>query len=190
MWQMSKLTSRIAAVGLLVAAIAAPLFGVLLPVIQRFQDLSEAIEEQRQQLGSYLAVADQQADLRALEQQRRAELGLGEFLAGNGELAVQASLQTALSGIAQASGVRLRSTRKLAERERGPVRLAGMGLNLTAEIEGLQKLLHGIETARPYLFVEAADLSPLGGANPPLNVPRLIEIRLDIFAALDRSDQP
>ena len=135
------------------------------------------------------AVAAQGANLRPLEQQRQAELALGEFLPGDSELAVQANLQTTLTGLAQASGVRIRSARKLPERERAPFKLVGMGLNLTTDIANVQKILYAIETARPYLFVESLDISPLGGANPPPGQ-RMLEVRLDVFAAPQRRELP
>jgi general secretion pathway protein M len=189
MRRMSKTVSRIAALGLLAGVLAVLVLGVAMPIVQRFQDLAQAIEDQRLQRDQYGAVAAQGANLRTLEQQRQAELALGEFLPGDSELAVQASLQTTLTGLAQASGVRIRSARKLPERERAPFKLAGMGLNLTTDVASVQKILHAIETARPYLFVEALDISPLGGANPPPGQ-RMLEVRLDVFAAPQRKEQP
>jgi general secretion pathway protein M len=188
MWRMSKTMSRVAAVGLLAAVFAILVLGVAKPIVHRFQELAQAIDEQRQQREQYGAIAAQAANVRLLEQQRQAELALGEFLTGDSEIAMQANLQTAVTGMAQASGLRIRSARKLPERERPPFRLIGMGINLTADIESVQKILYAIETARPYLLVEAADISPLGGANPPPGR-RMLEVRLDIFAA-PRREQP
>jgi Tfp pilus assembly protein PilO len=185
MWRMSKTMSRIVALGLLAAALALPVLGVAMPVMHRFQDLAQAIEDQRLQLDQYNVVAAQGANLRQLEQQHQAELAFGEFLPGDSELVVQSNLQTTLTNLAQASGVRIRSARKLPERERAPFKLVGMGINLTTDIGNVQKILHAIETARPYLFVEALDISPLGGANPPPGQ-RMLEVRLDIFAAPQR----
>jgi general secretion pathway protein M len=188
MWIMSKTMSRVAALGLLAAALAFVALGVVKPIVGRFQELAQAIDEQREQLEQYGAVAAQAATVRHLEQQRQTELALGEFLSGESETAMQSALQTTLTGMAQASGLRIRSARKLPERERPPFRLIGMGINVTADIESVQKVLYAIETARPYLFVEAADISPLGGANPPPGR-RMLEVRLDVFAA-PRREQP
>jgi general secretion pathway protein M len=186
--RMSKTVSRIAALGLLAAVLALLVLGVAMPIAQRFQALAQAIEDQRLQLDQYGAVAAQGANLRTLEQQRQAEFALNEFVPGDSDLAAQANLQTTLIGLAQASGVRVRSARKLPERERAPFKLVGMGLNLTTDIANVQKVLYAIETARPYLFVEAVDISPLGGANPPPGQ-RMLEVRLDIFAAPPRKEQ-
>jgi general secretion pathway protein M len=189
MWRMSKTMSRIAAVGLLAATVAVLVLWVALPIAQRFQELAQAIEDQRRQLEQYTAFAGQDASVRTLEQRRQAELALTEFLAGENELVVQANLQTTVTGVAQASGIRIRSARKLPERERAPFKLTGLGVNLTADIENLQRLLHALETARPYLFIEAANIAPLGGANPPAGTRPLLEVRLDIFAAAHRREQ-
>jgi general secretion pathway protein M len=189
MWRMSKTMSRIAALGLLAGVLVILLFWVALPIMQRFQDLAQAIDEQRRQLDQYTAMAAQQASVRTFEQRRQEELALGEFLVGENDLVAQANLQTTVSGIAQASDIRIRSARKLPERERAPFKLAGLGINLTADVDSLQRFLHVIETKRPYLFVEAANIAPLGGANPPAGARPLLEVRLDIFAAPHRREQ-
>ena len=190
MWRMSKPMRRMAAVGLLAAVLAVLMFGVAMPIVQRFEELAQSMEDQYRQLEEFTAAAAQETSVRTLEQRRQAEFTLGEFLPGQSELVVQANLQTTLTGIAQASGVRIRSARKLPDRERGPFKLTGVGINLTTDIESLQKLLYAIETARPYLLVEAADVSPLGGVSPAPGGPPLLEVRLDIFAALHRKEQP
>jgi general secretion pathway protein M len=189
MWRMSKTMSRIAALGLLAGVLAILLLWVALPTVQRFQDLAQAIEDQQRQLEQYAAIAAQQTNVRTFEQRRQAELALGEFLAGDNDLVVQANLQTTVTGIAQASDIRIRSARKLSERERAPFKLTGLGVNLTADVDSLQRFLHAIETTRPYLFVEAANIAPLGGANPPPGARPMLEVRLDIFAATHRRDQ-
>jgi general secretion pathway protein M len=189
MWQMSKTTSRIAALGLLAAVLTLVVLWVAMPIVQRFQELVQSIEQQRGELEQYTAFAAQAASVRTLEQRRQAELARGEFLPGDNEQVIQTNLQNAVSGIAQASNIRIRSARKLSERERAPFKLAGLGINLTSDIEALQKFLHAIETARPYLFVEAASISPLGGTNPTPGARPMHEIRLDIYAVAHRREQ-
>jgi general secretion pathway protein M len=186
---MSKTMSRIAALGLLAAIFAMALLWIVLPIMHRFQDLAQAIEDQQQQLAQYTAMASQQTSVRPLEQRRQSELALGEFLAGENDLVVQANLQTTVTGIAQANEVRIRSARRLPERERAPFKLSGLGINLTTDIENLQRFLYAIETTRPYLFIEAANFAPLGGANPAPGARPMLEVRLDIFAAAHRRDQ-
>jgi general secretion pathway protein M len=189
MWRMSKTMSRIAALGLLAGVLVVLLLWVALPIVQRFQGLSQAIEEQQRQLEQYAAMASQQTSVRSFEQRRQEELALGEFLAGENDLVIQSNLQAAVTGIAQANEIRIRSARKLPERERAPFKLAGLGISLTADVDSLQRFLYAIETKRPYLFVESANIAPLGGANPPAGARPLLEVRLDIFAAQHRREQ-
>ena len=189
MWRMSKSMRRTAAFGLLVAVLAVLTFGVAKPIVHRFAELVASIEEQQQQLEQFTAAAAQDVTVRSLEQRRVAEFALGEFLPGDSETAVQTNLQTTVAGIAQANGVRILSARRLPERERAPFKLAGLGISLVTDIGSLQKLLHAIETGRPYLFVEAADISSQG-ANATREGPPLMEVRLDIFAVQHRKDRP
>jgi Tfp pilus assembly protein PilO len=190
MWRMSKPMSRAAAIALLVAVLAVLAFGIVLPIVQGFDDRAQSVEGQRQELAEYLAVAGQDASVRNLEQRRQAELALGEFLPGDSELVAQADLQSKLNNFAQTSGLRIRSARKLPDRERGSVKTMGMGISLTADIESVVKFLYAIETARPYLLVEAAEISPMGGANPATVGPHMLEVRLDIYAAVQRTASP
>jgi hypothetical protein len=190
MRRMSKPIRQTAALGLLTAVLAALIFGLAMPIVQRFEELVSSVEDQHRQLEQFTAVAAQEARVRALEQRRQAELALDEFLPGQNELAAQANLQSTLAGLAQANGLRILSARKLPDRERAPFKLTGVGINLTTDIEGLQKLLYAIETARPYLFVEVADVASMGGASPARSGPPPLEVRLDIFAAPHRRERP
>jgi len=190
MWRMSKSMRRTAALGLLAAVFAVLIFGVAMPIVQRFEGLAQAIEDQQRQLEQFTAAAAQEATVRSFEQRRVAEFALGEFLPGDSEHVVHANLQNTVTGIAQANGIRLLSARRLPDRERAPFKLTGLGITLVTDIESLQKLLHAIETARPYLFVEAADISSQGGGNLAREGPPLIEARLDIFAVQHRKDRP
>src|SRR5262245_1469611 len=191
MWRMSKSLRRTAALGLLVAVLAVLTLGVAMPNGQRFEGRVATIEEQQRQLEQFTAAADQEATVRSLEQRRAAEFALGEFLPGDSEQGVQTNLQTTIAGIAQANGVRILSARRLPDRERAPFKLTGVGISVVTDIESCQKLLHAIETGRPYLLVEAADISSQGGgANVTREGPPLIEARLDIFAVQRRKDRP
>ena len=190
MWRMSKSMRRTAALGLLAAVLAVLLFGVAMPIVQRFVELARSMEDQQRQLEQFTAAAAQELTVRSLEQRRVAEFALGEFVPGDSEQVVQANLQTTVAGIAQANGVRILSARRLSDRERAPFKLTGVGITLVTDIESLQKLLYAIETGRPYLFVEAADISSQGGANPTREGLPLMEVRLDIFAVQHRKDRP
>ncbi|HEX2257056.1 MAG TPA: type II secretion system protein GspM [Afifellaceae bacterium] len=189
MRRLSKSASRLAALTLLAMALAALALGVAMPLAQRFDALALSLEEQRLQLRDYAAFAAQQPQLEALEERHRAELERGEFLAGEGELEWRFNLQGVLTKLAEESGVRISSARQLPDGERGAFKLVGMGLNLTSDIETVQGFLHAVEAARPYLFVESADISPLGGGGQGSG-PRLLEVRLDIFAAPLGSAEP
>jgi general secretion pathway protein M len=188
--RLPKSMSRLAAVALLAGAVAILVSGVVLPIVQRFQELSVALAEERRQLRDYAAFAERQPALEALEERHRAEREQGEFLEGEDEHAWRSSLQGVLTRLAEESGVRISSARPLPDRERGPFTLVGMGLSLTTDIETVQSFLYSVETARPYLFIESADISPLGGIGRAASGPPMLEVRLDVFAAPRRGEAP
>lgn len=190
MGRLPRKVSRLAALGLLVAVVAVLTFGVALPITQLVQELSQALEDERRQLREYRAFAAQDSELAGIEKRYRAALAIGEFLSGETESEHRSNLQAMLGGLAEEAGISITGARPLPDRERGAFKLVGMGVNLTTDIEGAQKLLYAIETAKPYLFVESADISSVGGAGSASAGPRLLEVRLDVFAVPQQSEQP
>jgi hypothetical protein len=186
MWQLSKPIRRFVALALLAVSIAIAVLWIALPLAAQFQELNDGIADQRRQLAQYTGFAAMAQDLRATEQRRRDALALGEFLAGDDEPAAQTQLQTTVTALAQAGRIRILSARKLPVRERAPLRFVGLGMTLTADIEHMQRFLHALESARPYLFVDTASIAPLGGANPGPTVRPLLEVRLDVYGAWRR----
>jgi len=117
----------------------------------------------------------------------RAASESGAYLKGESDAIRAASLQTFMSDLAGANGVRLNSTRPLPPRDRDQVRLAGTRVQFTADIEQLREILYAIESTQPFLFVEAVHVRPVSAlAQRDPEYGGLLDVRLDVLGALPR----
>jgi hypothetical protein len=185
MRQLPRAVRRIAAILLLGGVVAS--IGVLIvnPLVVYLAGVRERIANERVMLARFTALAAQEREARELGR-RRAEINAdSEFVEGNSEAIQLASLQSLLAAITANNGLRVRSARTLPARERGELRLIGVRIQLHAEIGPLQRTLHEIEAKRPFLIIEAVQISQLSGGDGADPV-GLLEARLDVFGAVLR----
>ena len=179
--------SKVFALVLLAGAALLVFTLVIEPLIERYTGAQERIAEQRALLGRLNAAASQASGAKTSEKQPHpAALGV-VFLPGTSDAIRVAELQSALSRIAEAEGVQLKSTRSLPPREREAVRMLGVEARLSASIEQLQKILYKLETQRPLLFIEGLQITPLAaltGSKEPANA--TLEVRIDVLGAAER----
>ena len=142
---LSRPVRQRAAVGLLVAAVVLIASLTVLPVAARIGELSEQIENERLLLGRFVAMAALQDKLSEMQNAGRAASESGAYLKGESDAIRAASLQTFLSDLAGANGVRLNSTRPLPPRDRDELRLVGTRVQFIADIEQLREMLYSIE---------------------------------------------
>ena len=160
MIQLSPPASRIVAVGLLLAVVAAAYSLFVAPLWRTFADNSERIAEQRDLLQRYqraAASADQLSD-RLAALRKRPVSGEG-YLQGDNESLVAAQLQSRIRSVVQESGSKLTSTQVLAGIDEAGFRRIGVRVTMSADISDLQKVLHSLESDRPYLFLDNVDIT-------------------------------
>jgi general secretion pathway protein M len=187
MQPLSPHVRQIAAVGLLLAVLALIASVTILPVAARIGELSDQIESERSLLGRFVAMAALQDKLSEMQNAGRAASESGAYLKGESDAIRAAGLQTFMSDLAGANGVRLNSTRPLPPRERDELRLVGTRVQFTADIEQLREMLYSIESTQPFLFVEAVQVRPVSAlAQRDPEFGGLLDVRLDVFGALPR----
>lgn len=182
---LSRPVRQIAACALLVIAVALVALVTVVPFAGRVAELRDQIGAERVLLGRFAAVAAQQGQAAEHDRIGRSAVESGAYLKGESEPLKVAALQTALAGLAAANGVRFHSTRALSGRERDEVRLIGVRVQFTAEIEQVRALLHRIETHRPFLFIEGVQIQPVSpfSQRDPEQV-GVLDVRLDVFGAM------
>lgn len=180
---LSKGLRRLVAVGLL--GLVAGCVGLLVvaPLWGHVADLKDRIDQERMMMSRLTAAASDDSARQVLEQQTKAAKAAGLFIEGESESIRLATLQSNLSSIAAANGVKLRSSRNLPGRERGDLRLVGVQLQLAAPIEKLQKMLLDIEQSKPSLFVDSLQVTPVTLSRVvDDDQPGLLDARFDVFA--------
>jgi general secretion pathway protein M len=187
MQPLSRPVRQLAAVGLLLAVVVLIASLTILPVAARIGELSELIEGERRLLGRFVAMAALQEKLGEMQNAGRAASESGAYLKGESDAIRAASLQSFMSDLAGANGVRLNSTRPLPPRDRDEVRMVGTRVQFIADIEQLREILYSIESTQPFLFVEAVQVRPVSAlAQRDPEYGGLLDVRLDVFGALPR----
>jgi general secretion pathway protein M len=160
---------------------------VVMPVQGFFAERRAQIADQRMLLARFAAIAAQQPRIQAAAQEADAQVEQGEFLVGTNEGVIVADLQTRLKTMAEAAGTRLRSVQSLPPKTREEVRYVGARLDVYGPLAAIQRTLYAVESAQPYLFVDAAavraapSVNPAALANSTAQEP-VIDAQLDVFA--------
>jgi general secretion pathway protein M len=167
-------------------AAAAAVFGfVILPIREFFADRDAHIAEQRLQIARLEGIASQDANVRAMARQVDNEAQKGEFLAGTSEGLISAELQTRLKGFAESAGAHVRSVQNLPAKDIGQIKYSGSRTEIYGNIQAIRKAIHGIEGARPYLFIANASIKQaLSTGRPNSAEEPVIQAQLDVFAPM------
>jgi general secretion pathway protein M len=177
---------QLAAVFLLLAVVALSWFLGVLPLSAHFQHLREQIETARSTLGRFSAVAALQDRLAETQRAARAASASAAYLKGEGDQIKSANLQTLLSTIASENGVRLTSTRALTPIERTELRLIGVRVQFTANIEQLREILYAAESKQPFLFVDGLQVRTISAMAHDPEHAGILDVRLDVYGAAPR----
>ncbi|MBV9970183.1 MAG: hypothetical protein JO228_09380 [Xanthobacteraceae bacterium] len=185
-WTRSKRTRGAMFVMAHVATLAMIIDLVVLPIREFFAERDAHIAEQRTQLARLEGITSQEANLRAMAREVDVETRKGEFLIGSSDGLISAELQTHIKAITESAGAHVRSAQNLPLKAVGQIKYSGSRVDIVGNIQALRKAIHGIEGARPYLFVTTADMKlalPAGrpnGAEEPA-----IQAQIDVFAPME-----
>lgn len=145
---------RWVALGLLVVALLILFKLTVAPLWQRYQALTPAIAEQREQLQRYQRLAAEAPQLQARLQALRDNAPFSDYLLSGASSALAAAeLQQRLQNLAQEQNGRVLSTRVIRQQQSGDFEQVVINARLQIDLAGLQGLLQGLETQTPYLYV-------------------------------------
>lgn len=161
-----------------------------MPTKDFFAERDMRIANQKSLLQRLESLAAREGEIEQLIAKVNTDLNQGEFLDGTNHGTIAADLQTKLKSIAEGSGARLMSAQSLAPGSTNGPRSVGVRIDLLGTHAAIQRTIHTIETAKPYLFVTTATLKqPAGNAAlNPANEPQ-IEARLELVGQL-KADRP
>ena len=149
------------------------------PIFAHVAELSSHIEQERNLLSRLSSVAATQPAATDAGKIPDREAYAGLFLQGESEGIRLASLQSRLSEIFAANGVKLRSARNLPAKERDDLHLLGVQLQFAAPVERLQAILLAIEEQKPLLLIESLQVTPLAATSEEER--GNLETRVDVF---------
>ncbi len=151
--------SRAAALLLLAAVLAVAYVWIVEPIAAAYANTEAAIADTRDLLERYdrLAAArtSLEAQLAAIEQKPDTA---AYYLSGATDALAAASLQARVTALVEGSGATLLSIQTLTSAEDGGLRRVAIRLQMTAEIAPLVRVLHGLESGIPLLFVDNLEL--------------------------------
>lgn len=178
------LARRAAALAILAGVLATVWIGLVRPITRRIDDAEQEALRAEEAIDRYATINSAQeriaADValasEALDQQQ-------DVLEPIGEAAGGAQLQQVLQEVVEARGGGLRSIRVLPSEDGGVFVKLGLQVDLTTTTAGMLRILNDIETHRPRLFIESANIRSMTnparkGAQPE---PRAT-LKLDVVA--------
>lgn len=180
--RISKPVRQFVALSLLAAAIVGFWSFVWTPVTTTIAGQDAKIVEQREVLGRLLSAEALAGEATVLDQKSKS-LDIGKLLLqGDSDPLRTAGLQTALTTVVTAHGLRLKSTRALPARGTESVRLVGIQAQFQATLEQLQKILLALESSEPILVIEGLRVVGASGAASATSEAPL-DINIDVFGA-------
>ncbi|MGL4397054.1 MAG: type II secretion system protein GspM [Hyphomicrobium sp.] len=177
--QLSKPVRQFVAIGLLVATILAVWSFVVAPVTASLTGLHSQIVAQREVLGRLLAAEGANQDAQSVAEKADA-LGMDRLaIKGDNDALRTAALQSTLTDLLAAQGVRIRSARAISARETSGVRLIGVQAQFVATLEQVQQFLLSVESAELLLFAQTLRLSNGPSTDAQSEAP--LEVSIEIF---------
>ena len=153
-----SMPSRALALGLLGLLAAVVWIGTVDPITSRYYENDQAITDGIRLLAGFKSVIAQGGQGGAQLTASDLERYRGDFLTGPEDSIILADLQTRLRSLITARHAELSTARALPVKSRDGLEYLGLALQIRAEMKSIQEVLHAIETERPLLFVERADL--------------------------------
>ena len=157
--------SRVVALLLLAAVLAAAYVWIVGPIAGAYADTEAAIADAHELLERYDRLASArpslEAQLAAIEQKPDTA---AYYLDGATDALAAASLQARVTALVEGSGATLLSIQTLTTTEDRGLRRVAIRLQMTAEIGPLVRVLHGLETGVPLLFVDNLEVQSQAAA--------------------------
>ena len=184
----AKPVRQFAALALLAGVLAVAWFAAIAPVLNTILALDTEIADKRAALGALRATDDLERRARTLGERAQSLDQKTMTLPGDGAAVQSANLQGALAGIAGTHGLRLKSTRTLAARDSGPLRLIGVAAAFDAPPDKLSDLLGAIDAHTPRLVVSGIRIVPAApGAPDAADTGATLETEIEVYAPAGRS---
>lgn len=152
---------RLLAVALLLTLAASAWYGPALAMVSAHHRYDEELANATLRLEKFRVIAAGKAKIeRQLASRGQAGLAKAYQLQGGSQALAAAALQDHVRSLVQQAGGKLKTTNPMpGEIEAGLTRI-GVSARMTLDVQGLQTMLHGIETGTPLVFVDKLTVRP------------------------------
>jgi general secretion pathway protein M len=154
MIQLSPKQSKAAALAILALAVLLVIGAIALPVWLLNQRYEGAVDDAATRLERYSRIVGMRDGVIKKTLEVKALEGAHHFLKSASPSLSAAELQEQAKVILDANGGKLNSIQILPHRDEGQYRQVSVSLQLNAPLSSVKAMLHALESARPYLFVD------------------------------------
>lgn len=154
MTQLTPAQSKAAALALLLAVLALAAAAVATPLWLLNRRYDAALEDATTRLQRYARIAGMREGLQKKAIQVNALGKTPHFLKSASPALAAAELQEQARVVLEANGGKLNSIQILPPKDEGAYRQVSVSMQLTTPLSGLKAMLHALESARPYLFID------------------------------------
>ena len=178
------LASRAVALAILFLLIGGVYLLIADPLLSEYQLESDSVDDLTAALVRYRAAGLQlparEATLKSLQSDDSAREG---FLQGGNDNLIAGNIQTRIKSVAESAHGELRSTQILPATDDGKLHRIAIRAQMTVTLEAAQKVIYGIESGTPYLFIDNLTMNARTGprvrAEEDLNP--LIDMQFDVY---------
>lgn len=182
-----SVSSRRLALALAILLALMLLATITVPVWWLHQRYDTAEQDFRGKLARFQAMAAQHGEYAKTLEALKARNGRRFYLKASAINLAGAEVQELVRAAVESNGARLGSIQIGQPREEGGHRAVPVSVNLVANVQSLQRLLHALETQTPFLFIDSMTLRtavfrgfrPNPGVEPDINV----QIEVSAFMA-------
>ena len=191
-----KFPRCLSALAVLLGLLLILVLALVLPWQEQMGKYDEAIERRNRQLSGYLRVIGTLPALQARLDSARASREQDAFyLAATDSSLGGIALQRRIEALVAASGGSLTSIQILPSQAEGSATRIGVRLRFMGATEALQKLLYGIESNQPALFIGTSNIRALrrqsrripGRKQQPKNTLSDLNVNLDVHGYIRRA---
>ena len=179
---MTPRQSRMLALLLLLAVLAAAVAAIAIPAMQLHAYYQSAIDQRVDRLSREQHIISMapalQKQMVQLQQLNPARF----YLRNNNPVLAAAEIQENAKHLIDANGGKLLSMNILPPKDEGQLTRVGVNVQLTAGLDGVEKLFYGLETATPYLFINNLSIRTINAYTPPNGTapPLQLQVQFDL----------
>ncbi len=187
---LSPAMSRILALALTVGLLGAVYSLAVEPVLDAHRGYAETIERSRELIRRYGRIGATRASLeRQLAELRKRSRSTSGHIEAKSMTLAAAQLQNRVKSIVTRNGGAIRSLQTLPPRKERDLERISIRIQMTADLEQLQKILHAFETERTYLFLDDVNIRRKNtrrsrrrrkNKEPPVD-DRLLTVRMNLY---------